>query len=124
MNLFDDCPTDNFQVTGAVAAAGVMAVNWNPAVGELWEVLYADVFHNDAAGPVGAWLFTDGLALIQFGNGAALAAATRVSLYNAAFPPRLYLDHRCTLSYNVGAGATNGAVLTMNIIGRRLRGTY
>jgi len=123
MNLFDDCPTDNFQHTGAVAAGGVMRVDWTPAAGELWEVLYADIFHNDAAGPAGAWLFTDGLALIQFGNGGALATAVRRSLYNADFPPRLYLDHRCTLSWVVGAGATAGAQATMNVIGRRLRGT-
>ena len=123
MNLFDDCPTDNYQVTGAVAAGGVMRVDWTPAAGELWEVLYADIFHNDAAGPTGSWLFTDGLALLQFGNGAALAATVRRSLYNADFPPRLYLDHRCTLSWVVGAGATAGAQITMNVIGRRLRGT-
>lgn len=123
MNLFDDCPTDNFQATGAVAAAGVMTVNWIPAVGELWEVLYADVFHNDAAAPAGAWVFRDGVMPIQFGNAAALAAATRVSLYNAGFPPRLYLDHRCMLTYTVAVGATNGCILTLNVIGRRLRGT-
>jgi hypothetical protein len=123
MSLFDDCPTDNFQVVGAGAAGGVMTSAWTPDVGELWEVLYADAFHNDAAAPSCAWLFTDGAILIQFGNGAALAVNTRRSLYSAEFPPRLYLDHRCTLTMQAGAGATNGAVLTMNIIGRRIRGT-
>jgi hypothetical protein len=123
MNLFDECPTDNHQKIGAAAAGGVMTVAWTPAVGELWEVLYVDAFHNDAAGPSCAWLFTDGVTLIQFGNGGALAANSRRSLYSAEFPPRLYLDHRCTLTFTAGAGATNGATATMNVIGRRLRGT-
>lgn len=120
---FDECPTVNAQETGAGAAGGVMTVAWTPEVGELWEVLYCDAFHNDAAAPSCAWLFTDGTTLIQFGNGSALAASTRRSLYNADFPPRLYLDHRCTLTFTAAAGATNGAVATMNIIGRRVVGT-
>jgi hypothetical protein len=124
MKLFDSCPTRNYQVNGAAAAAGVMRVDWTPAAGEVWEILYADIFHNDAAAPSGAWLFTDGVTLIQFGNGAALASGVRRSLYYADFPPRLYLDHRCTLSWVVGAGATAGAVTTMNVIGRCLRGSY
>jgi hypothetical protein len=119
---FDECPTVNVQKTGAGAAGGAMTVAWTPAAGELWEVLYCDVFHNDAAAPSGAWLFTDGVTLIQFGNGAALAAATRRSLYTAEFPPRLYLDARCTLTWTAGAGATNGCVAIMNAIARKLTG--
>jgi len=119
---FNDCPTENAQAVGAGAAGGVMTVDWTPAAGELWELLYVDAFHNDAAGPSCAWLFTDGVTLVQFGNGAALAINTRRSLYNAEFPPRLYMDSRCTLTFTAGAGATNGAVATMNIIGRVLRG--
>jgi len=119
---FDECPTVNVQKAGAGAAAGAMTVSWNPAAGELWEVLYCDVFHNDAAAPSGAWLFTDGVTLIQFGNGTALAANVRRSLYTAEFPPHLYMDHRCTLTWTVSAGATNGAVAVMNAMGRRVIG--
>jgi hypothetical protein len=124
MSHYDDCPTVNAQVVGGGAAGGVMVANWTPAVGELWEILYADAFHNDAAAPACEWLFTDGVTLIQFGNAAALAINMRRSLYSAEFPPRLYLDHRCTLTFTAPAGATNAAVITMSIIGRRLAGTY
>jgi hypothetical protein len=121
--MFDDCPTVNVQVVGAGAAGGVMVVNWTPAVGTLWELLYCDAFHNDAAAPSCDFRFTDGIVLIQYGNGAVLAVNTRRSLYSAEFPPRLYLDHRCTLTFTATAGATNGAVATLNIIGRCLVGT-
>jgi hypothetical protein len=124
MSMFDDVPTDNIaMLAGAGAGGGVMDVAWTPAIGELWEVLYCDVLHNDAAGPVGAFIFTDGVAQVQIGNGAALVVNVRRALYDAGFGGKLYLDHRCTLTWHVGAGATNGAVAYLNVIGRRIRGT-
>jgi hypothetical protein len=100
-----------------------MAVAFTPAVGELWEIDYCDAFHNDAAAPTMSWLFTDGTTLLQLMDAAALAANTRRNLYATAMAPPLYMDRRCTLTFSCGAGATNGAVATINLIGRRIRGT-
>lgn len=119
---FDQCDTITYTANGAAAAGNAMSVSVVPT-GELWEVLYLDVYHNDAAAPQGCFYLGVAATKIQIGAYAALASAVRRYLYDGnAWPKPLYMTPASTLSYEVPAGATNGSVITLSMIYRKVRG--
>lgn len=119
---FDQCDTLTYTATGAVAAGNAMTVSVTPS-GELWEILYLDVYHNDAAGPQGCFYLSKAATKIQIGAYAALASAVRRYLYDGnAWPAPLKISPQNTLSYEVPAGATNGSAITLSMVYRPVRG--
>lgn len=126
MSMFEDCPTEVREVIGAPAAGGAMTVSFVPAVGERWEILYASVRHDDVAAPAGYWQVGDGVLALPISVAAALLPNTYLPLYNANISGRLFLTYldafTQNLEYDVDVGATGGSILTLDIIGRVLRG--
>jgi hypothetical protein len=124
MSLFDNCPTEVASIISAAAAGGAVQVQWAvPAVPELWEVLNATIRHDDVGPLTGHWLFDDPAAQVQCGDDIVLAVGAREPLYTIEFPRGLIMslaDNRLTFAVDVGA--TDGALLTLDIVGRVLRG--
>jgi hypothetical protein len=125
MNMFDDCPTEAVIVVGAAAAGGAVRVDWPPALpqAELWEVLNCTIRHDDVVPLTGRWAFTDLASTVYCGDAVVLAVAAREPLYTVEFPRALTMSLLTNaLSFEVPVGATDGALLTMDIVGRVLRG--
>jgi len=121
MSLFDQGEIEVKVIVGDVVAASAMHVHIVPPAGELWELLYCDVFHTDAANPTGGWYFSDGTTTIQIGNAAVLNTGVRLPFYDAG-RQLLYLSSNCDLKYDIAGGATAAEQLTANIVVRKLRG--
>lgn len=124
MSLFDQANVVTYTKTGAVAAANAMTVDVVP-VAEVWQVLYCDVYHNDAANPQGCWYLGIGGVKIQLGAYAALNSGIRRYLYPSVtpdWPAPLTLHVGATLSYESPAGCTNGSVSTMSIVYKVIKG--
>ena len=125
MNMFDDCLTEVVIVTGAVAAGGAVRVDWPDPLPmtELWEVLNATIWHDDSVPLTGHWELGDGAATVQCGDDIVVAVGAREPLYTVEFPRGVTLSLLAnTLSFVVPVGATDGALLTLDIVGRVVRG--
>jgi hypothetical protein len=126
--MYDDCPTENRVVIGAVAAGGVMSAVFpdpaTPEPGILVEILGATAFHDDIAHPDCIWEFFDGVLNSQCGDTLVACPDVAVhSLYGASFPGKLYLEGTLhTLTFRALAGATDGSTIQLNLIVRVLRG--
>lgn len=120
---FDQCDPVVVQVTGAGASGGIMTAVATPA-GELWQVLYADAYHNDTVSLNVTWYFDDLTTKIQLGDThASLAAATRtiVATESKIVQP-FTLGNGQKLSIEVSTGATAGKVWVMSLVVRKVRG--
>lgn len=126
MNVFDDCPTETRSVVGEPSTGEQMTVIFTPNPGELWEILFAKVSHDDAAAPIGTWRFFDGIFVGDLSLAAALAADTQLPFYTPAVSGCLYIRSagavQQALFYQVDTGATDGAVAYLTVTGRVLRG--
>lgn len=122
MSLFDEGQVQVVVIVGDVVVAAAMHVHIIPPQGEVWEILYADVFHTDAANPTGGWYFFDGVATMQVGNAAVLNTGVRLPFYEVARPHPFMLTHSCDLRYDVAGGATAGEQLTASVIVRKIVG--
>jgi hypothetical protein len=124
MNMFDECPTERLVNVSPPAAGGAVTVQCLALpMPELWEILNCTIRHDDVVPLTGHWLFDDLAGAIQCGDDIVLAVGAREPLYTVEFPRALTLnlaDNR--LSFEVAVGATNGALLTMDIVGRVMRG--
>jgi len=120
-SIYDQADCMPYTLTGAGANAGVMTCAITP-IGELWKVLYGDVYHDDPAAISGTWYISDGATKIQIGDGAVLAALTRRNLYTAAFTDAIMLSPSSILSWEVASGATAGKKITISVILKRIRG--
>ena len=121
-HLYDDGQVEVVVVVGAVVSANAMHVDVQPPAGVLWELLYVDVFHTDAANPSGGWYFNDGVTNMQIGNAAVLNTGIRLALYNTQGVQKLYLDHACYLRYDCPGGCTATEQLTASCIVRKVSG--
>jgi hypothetical protein len=125
MSMFDDCPTEVARIISAPAAGGAVTVQWAavPPVPELWEVLNATIRHDDVVPLTGHWLFEDQATQVQCGDDIVLAVGAREPLYTIEFPRGLALSLAGNrLTFAVPVGATAGAVLTLDVVGRVSRG--
>lgn len=80
-------------------------VQMTPAEGEIWILLAANAFHDDAAGRNCYWLISDGVTELTLSNHLALAANSFVPFYGdgyaltTAIP--LVLNHTTTVTWRV-----------------------
>jgi hypothetical protein len=123
MSFYDNCDAVVVQVVGAGAAGGVMTAVATP-VNEVWQILYADAYHNDVAARTVTWFFDDLTLKVQLGDShAALAAATRTILaVESKIVTPIYLHNGQHLSLEVLAAATDGKIVTLSLLVRKLRG--
>jgi hypothetical protein len=122
-HTFAQCDTVVVQVTGAGAAGGIMTAAATPA-GELWEVLYADAYHNDVGALGATWYYDDLVTKIQLGDiHAALAPATRTILATESkIAGSIYLGNGHHLSIETGVGAGAGKQWVLSMLVRKVRG--
>jgi hypothetical protein len=125
--VYADAPTECLQIVGEAAAGGLMdCVYWGATDHARREILYADAFHNDPAGPPCQWLFYDEIAggWTPTADLLGLPAAIRRALYGAHFPGQLYINNLGGLRFRAPVGATAGSRITLNFVLRQQRGVF
>jgi hypothetical protein len=123
MSLHDDTDVSWFMAYGAVAAGGSMSVVVSP-IREVWEVLYAAAFHDDAGNPGGGYYVDDLVTKIKVGETlASIPLWHRVTLgdqSNLVSPLTLGPGHK--LSFETAVGAADGKKLRIEVLKRVLKG--
>lgn len=72
-------------LSGTSAGAGVTRCDIKPSEGEVWDILYAEGYHDGAAAKTVAWYADDGTTELVFYTEANVAAATARNLYDPAY---------------------------------------
>jgi hypothetical protein len=126
MNIFDECPTECRKIVGAPSAGVSEGSSFVPAAGEVWEIDYASVIHNDTAALDGFWYIDDGVLILPLSPITTLVGGSYLPLYGANIQPHLYIAYLNSTQQALGwvalSGSTAGKTATIEITGRVLRG--
>jgi hypothetical protein len=123
MSLHDDTDTSWAVTYGAAAAGGSMVAVVSP-IREVWEVLYAAAFHDDAGAPGGGFYVDDLVTKIKVGETlASIPQWHRMPLgeqSNLVSPLTLGPGHK--LSIETAVGAADGKKWRIEVLKRVLKG--
>lgn len=72
-------------LSGTSAGAGTTYCDLKPSDGEVWDILYAEGYHDGAAAKTVAWYANDGTTNLLLYTEANVAAATGRNLYDPAY---------------------------------------